>query len=295
MAKRALLAGINQYKYARSLKGCVNDVHNIIDILTNIYGFSSNEIRTLLNENVTRNSLVNQLSWFLDKLKEGDVLFFYFSGYGSTIRVQEFDGKKHEDHFEEALCLYDIDFRNPDTFLLDDDFNCILDLIPNGVSLTICIDSCHSGPVIGDLNSLISEKEVPLPNKKTKIRFMRSQADPALTSNRKSINIKKLCSRIRDNKACQKLIDNNGTKHILLTGCKDGRLCLEDFINRDYCGAFTYTLCKMIRDTEGLITYHDLIKKVQKDLESNCYNQSPQVYGNNTLKSQYFLSGKEIQ
>ena len=47
MAKKALLVGVNKYKYVRPLNGCVNDVRNMADILTNFYDFLSDKIRTL--------------------------------------------------------------------------------------------------------------------------------------------------------------------------------------------------------------------------------------------------------
>ena len=59
MAKKALLVGVNKYKYVRPLNGCVNDVRNMADILTSFYGFSADEIRTIVDESVTdRKSVV---------------------------------------------------------------------------------------------------------------------------------------------------------------------------------------------------------------------------------------------
>ena len=59
MAKKALMVGINKYKYV-SHNGCVNDVRNMADILTSFYGFSADEIRTLVDESATRNNLMSR-------------------------------------------------------------------------------------------------------------------------------------------------------------------------------------------------------------------------------------------
>ena len=49
MAKKALLIGINRYKVpGADLRGCVNDVKNMQDVLTRYYGFSAGDITTLV-------------------------------------------------------------------------------------------------------------------------------------------------------------------------------------------------------------------------------------------------------
>lgn len=50
MVRKALLVGINKYKYVIPLNGCVSDVCNLADILTSVYGFSVDEIRTIVKE-----------------------------------------------------------------------------------------------------------------------------------------------------------------------------------------------------------------------------------------------------
>ena len=159
MARKALLVGINKYKYVRPLNGCVNDVRNMADILTSFYGFSADEIRTIVDESVTRNNLMNRFDWLLDDVKEGDLLLFHFSGHGS--QIQDRDGDELEDDLDEILCLYDMDFRNPDSYLLDDDFNDIIDRLPKDVFLNVCIDSCHSGTATRDIALLTSGLQTP--------------------------------------------------------------------------------------------------------------------------------------
>lgn len=170
MAKKALLVGINKYKYVRSLNGCVRDVRNMADILTSFYGFQSDEIRTIVDESATRNNLMNRFDWLLDGYKEGDLLLFHFSGHGS--QIPDRDGDELKDSLDEILCLHDMDFRNPDSYLLDDDFNDIIDRLPKGVFLTVCIDSCHSGTATRDIAYLTSALEIPLAEMKIQPRFI---------------------------------------------------------------------------------------------------------------------------
>ena len=288
MAKKALLVGVNKYKYVRPLNGCVNDVRNMADILTSFYGFSADEIRTIVDESVTRNNLMNRFDWLLDDVKEGDLLLFHFSGHGS--QIQDRDGDELEDDLDEILCLYDMDFRNPDSYLPDDDFNDIIDRLPKGVFLTVCIDSCHSGTATRDLAFLTSGLQIPPTEAKIQPRFIEPPADIALRSYSKSVSVRRMGSKIKEDKKGTGFESNAEAKHVLLAGCMDDQTSADAYIGNDYNGAFTYNLCKTIRDTKGLITYQELIKRVQNSLAFNSFSQIPQLNGNKDLKIARFLS-----
>lgn len=288
MAKKALLVGVNKYKNVRSLNGCINDVRNMADILTSFYGFSSDEIRSLTDEAVTRNNLMNRFDWLLDGVQAGDLLLFHFSGHGS--RIQDRDGDELDDGMDEILCLYDMDFRNPDSYLLDDDFNDIIDRLPKGVYLTVCLDSCHSGTATRDIEFLTSDLGIPIGERKLQPRFIEPPADIALRSYSKSVKVNRLGSKIKEDKVNTGGGNDVESKHILLAGCMDDQTSVDANINNDYNGAFTYNLCKTIRDTRGLITCQDLITKVRNSLAFNSFSQIPQLNGNKELRAMRFLS-----
>ena len=288
MAKKALLVGINKYKHVRPLNGCVNDVRNMADILTSFYGFSSDEIRTLVDESATRNNLMERFDWLLDGAQDGDLLLFHFSGHGS--QIQDRDGDELGDGLDEILCLYDMDFRNPDSYLSDDDFNNIIDRLPKGVYLTVCIDSCHSGTATRDLALLTSGLQIPQAEMKIQPRFIEPPADIALRSYSKAIKINRLGSKIKEDKKNAGSDSADEAKHVLLAGCMDDQTSADAFINNDYAGAFTYNFCKTIRDARGLTTYQELIKKVRNSLAFNSFSQIPQLNGNKKLQDVNFLS-----
>ena len=288
MGKKALLVGINKYKYVTSLNGCVNDVRNMADILTSFYGFQADEIRTIVDESVTRNNLMNRLDWLLDEAHEGDTLVFHFSGHGS--QIQDRDGDELEDGLDEILCLHDMDFRNPDSYLIDDDFNDIIDRLPKGVILTVCIDSCHSGTATRDITYLTSRLQISSGEIKLQPRFIEPPADVALRSYHKPTSVRRMGARMKEDKKNTESASHAGAKHILLSGCMDDQTSADAFINSDYNGAFTYNLCKIIRDTRGTITYQELIKRVQNSLAFNSFSQIPQIFGNTNLINNRFLS-----
>jgi hypothetical protein len=53
MTRKAVLCGINSYGSA-PLKGCVNDAHNVRDLLIADFGFRPEEIHTLEDEQVVK-------------------------------------------------------------------------------------------------------------------------------------------------------------------------------------------------------------------------------------------------
>lgn len=288
MANKALLVGVNKYKYVRPLNGCVNDVRNMADILTSFYGFVSDDIRTLVDESATRNNLMNRFDWLLDGAQKGDLLLFHFSGHGS--QIPDRNGDELDDGMDEILCLYDMDFRNPDSYLLDDDFNDIIDRLPKDVYLTVCVDSCHSGTATRDITLLTSGLQIPLTEAKLQPRFIEPPADIALRAYGKSVGIRRLGAMLKEDKNTTGANDTVKAKHILLAGCNDDQTSADAFINNDYNGAFTYNLCKTIRDMRGEITYLDLVKKIQNSLAFNSFSQVPQLNGNERLKATRFLS-----
>lgn len=60
--KHALLVGINDYQYARDLKGSVNDIEQIREVLLKELGFSENRIETLLDSQATKANILAALA-----------------------------------------------------------------------------------------------------------------------------------------------------------------------------------------------------------------------------------------
>ncbi|MEI6262162.1 MAG: caspase family protein [Deltaproteobacteria bacterium] len=90
MSVKALIVGVNKYKLPGSdLQGCVNDATNVRDI----YGFTTNDIRVLVDARATKSAIMDRLNWLVKDAKAGDKLLFHFSGHGSQIRDRDGDEK----------------------------------------------------------------------------------------------------------------------------------------------------------------------------------------------------------
>ncbi|MEI6494827.1 MAG: caspase family protein [bacterium] len=75
----ALVIGINSYKYVDKLKTAVNDATTLSSILKDKYGF---ETTMMLEQQATRESIMNQLNRLRSKLTSEDKLLIYYAGHG---------------------------------------------------------------------------------------------------------------------------------------------------------------------------------------------------------------------
>ena len=123
MANKALLVGINKYKIpGADLNGCVNDVANMRDILLKFFGFTTKEIRVLVDERATKKNIMERLKWLVSGAKAGDRLLLHYSGHGS--QVVDRDGDELKDRMDEIICPHDMDWDG--NFISNDDLPAIL-------------------------------------------------------------------------------------------------------------------------------------------------------------------------
>src|SRR5262249_46481621 len=140
MPDKAVLLGVNAYKNFGSLRGCVNDVHNMRNLLTEDFGFIPANLKLLLDDKVIKTEVNKLKKWLLKDAKAHDRLVLHFSGHGSQIPAEH-----EEDGVAEMICLHDMDFDDPDTFLTSVEMREWTKGLPQGCQLTIVFDSCHSG------------------------------------------------------------------------------------------------------------------------------------------------------
>lgn len=163
---RALLVGINDYSAsgltyesagasapanaakegARSswpnLKGSVNDVMKMRQMLVAGYGFQETDIELLTDKAATRDAILAAIRKYLvEPAQESDIILFYYSGHGSQVvnSMSEEPDKKDESLVPADSRVGAPDIRDKELRLL---FNEILD---RKAHLTVILDSCHSG------------------------------------------------------------------------------------------------------------------------------------------------------
>ena len=138
--KKALLIGINYTGTKDELYGCINDVESVKErIIAN--GFKEiNVLTDLTSKKATRANILLEFKNLLVNSKEGDLLFFLYSGHGSYALDRNGDEK---DGYDELIVSCDLQG------ILDDEFKSLIQtfLKPN-VTLFAMFDSCFSGSVL---------------------------------------------------------------------------------------------------------------------------------------------------
>ena len=142
MTSRALLLGINKYKRVTSLRGCLNDLDSMKAILQEFYGFSNSDITILRDEQVVKKTVRKAMDALFTGLRKGDRVLLHFSGHGSFLPSQE---TGEDDKLDELICLHDMDFNDDGTFLRDKEMRDWTRKKPDGVTLVVVLDNCHSG------------------------------------------------------------------------------------------------------------------------------------------------------
>ena len=228
-------------------------------LLIEKYGFPSTDVKVLLDSQATKSAILNGLKQLLARSKPGDVLVFTNSSHGTY--VTDMDGD--EPAYDEALCPYDCDIN----LIVDDELRELFLGMPEGVSLTIISDSCHSGTVTrAALNENIPWLRTP---DDRRVRFLH----PTL------LGIKGLPNpwQARDNTKTKH--PESQMKEILLSGCTANEYSYDALIGGKYHGAMTYYALQCIREANYEITYNQLKTRLRHLLDDAGYPQHPQLEG----------------
>jgi hypothetical protein len=254
MAKKALLVGLNRYPDPENtLRGCINDVRQVSDLLYTRFGFATDgSIRLLTDARATTAAIVNRLRWLLDGARAGDVLVFHYSGHGSQVRDRH--GDELDDGLDEIICPYDLDWDDPFT---DDDLGALVKDLPVGVNMTVVLDCCHSGTGL---------REAVSSSRPARTRCLRPPLDIGHRQ-RGELAVRRFGSRAAARGA------------ILIAGCRSDQVSADAYIDGDYHGALTYYLCKALEETGTGLSYRELAERVRRTLREHQFEQVPQFEG----------------
>jgi len=147
--KKALLVGINYIENpANMLRGCINDVRNMQTKLLNVnpeckeYRILTDDSSNLLLK-PTRKNIVDNIDWLVRNLKDGDSVFFHYSGHGGLTPDTNGDEVSKMDS-----CIYPINTGKIEV-ITDDELRLLLvDKLPTGCKAFVVLDCCHSGSAL---------------------------------------------------------------------------------------------------------------------------------------------------
>jgi hypothetical protein len=280
--KKAFLVGINKYHDA-PLRGCVNDVLMMYKVLSEKYGFKTDNIDVATDYEATKANILGGLKKLITGVKPGDTIFFHYSGHGSQVVVNDWTNSPEPDGRDEILCSIDLNWMDP---LRDNDLGRLFKMVPAGVKILVILDCCHSGTGLRNSPRLIDDKT----ENDWRNRFI--PPPPSNILSNPLINLDKDLNFVlpSEDKGIQAqkrgfLVDTVGQGNaILISGCRENQTSADAWFNGRYHGALTYTLVETLANYNYNIPYKSLITEVNHKLTNRRFTQSPQLES----KKEYF-------
>lgn len=142
MKRRAFLVGINRYANPEfDLRGCLNDIDSLSDLLVDRFGFARADITTLTDHNATRTGIFAGLADLLSDFDADTMAVFAVSAHGTQVGINVDD---EDDGKNEAIVPHEITRQS---LILDDELHRTIAPVVsrNGGRFTAIYDTCHSG------------------------------------------------------------------------------------------------------------------------------------------------------
>jgi len=275
--KKAFTCGINKYQGA-PLNGCVNDSLLVYKMLSEKFGYDTNDINILTDAECTKKNILKGLNQLVTSVTSGDTILFHYSGHGSQVVTNNWTNTREADGRDEILCPYDLDWDDP---LRDNDLNEIFRKVPSGVHTIIILDCCHSGT---GLRNFFKCKSKDIEVTDVRNRFLAPPISNMLSNPKITLddNLQYIFPK-PDKNLLQTLTrrfivqTQEQGEAILISGCGENQTSADAFIGGRYHGALTYTLFQILAASNFKITYKNLINQTNKSLKQIGFEQVPQL------------------
>lgn len=282
--KLALLVGIDDYKAATvsDLRGCVNDVNDMEQLLKDRFEFEDEQVLKITNEQATRANIIQAFEQHLiNKADSGTAVVFHYSGHGS--QTTDINGDEG-DGLDETIVPYDGRVRIGSKRVRDITDDAIHELFQQLSKkteyVTFIFDSCHSGTVTKDLGA-VARWAQPQDEKSDAFRNV---------IDRRSRDLPK-----SDPEARATSINDRTDDYVLISGCKPNELSYEMQIGNRRRGALTYHFTNVIRGSEADgLTYSDVMSRVSRNVTARFHRQHPQIEGANSNDVIFFVPSSSV-
>lgn len=271
--KVALIIAIADYPEGgkwRNLSS-MNDVKYVKEALKK-NGFDNKDIDTLYNKNATKQAMIKALDDLYNRVSDGDIVYFQFSGHGQQIQD---DNGDELDGYDEALIPYDaaaqydpVSYKGENHFrddLLGEKLNKIRKKIGQKGSLVVLIDACHSGTATRDA------------------AVKRGMEIPFLTDPKYKPNIK-INFNQQEQGMLEGFTDGMGTM-VVFSACSPNQPNYEmKDANNAGVGSLSYAFAKSIGDLKPESTYRTLFLKMKAMIQGEIATQIPMIEGDIDLE-----------
>ncbi|MEI8075007.1 MAG: caspase family protein [Bacteroidota bacterium] len=242
-------------------------------------GFTDNNIDTLVNQQATKENMLQSLNRLVANVSKGDIVFFQFSGHGQQI---EDDNGDEADGYDEALIPYDAKAAydpvtyNGQNHFRDDLLGAKLQLIRNKIgtsgSLLVLLDACYSGTATRGNEFAICRGDAHA--------FQSPGYEPkeSLTKNTAHSGTGFL------------KLNNSESNMIVISASSPNQMNYESKdLNQMGVGSLSYAFAKAVSNLQDGSNYAGLFQKIKSQIQANIPTQVPMIEGE---LSQEVFSGK---
>lgn len=272
--KIALIIAISDYSAApgwRNLSS-MNDVKYVKQSLMKV-GFAANDIDTLINKDATKSGMIKALDDLYNKVHEGDIVYFQFSGHGQQIQD---DNGDELDGYDEALIPYDasamfdpVTYKGQNHFrddLLGEKLNKIRKKIGTSGSLVVLVDACHSGTATRDAG------------------IKRGMEKPFLTDPSYKPNIKIDLNKQPEQGLLEGFTGGMGSMIVFSASSPNQPNYEMKDNNNNGVGSLSFAFAKSISELPAESSYRVLFHKMKAIIQGDIPNQIPMVEGDIDLE-----------
>ncbi len=257
----ALLAGITDYP-GNPLFQSVDDAIRMKEYLASLHTSSGKpKIRLLVNEEATRDGIINAFREHLYKAKDDDVVLFYFSGHGALEKTTDIFPDEHDGSMDCLVC-YSGKKTSTKQLLSGKEVRYLFHKMPHNPHVATVIDACHSGDVVrsvkGEGNGGPMIKRLSGFFKERPYRDFLFAGDPEVERN--------------ENGKKRVYIPFKNSVH--LAACLSSESAMENLNG----GVFTTFLLALLENTKGNVTYMDISRWAKMSLvDVTSSKQTPRV------------------
>lgn len=251
MSKFAFLIGINYNGSSAQLSGCINDAHNMKNLLKDYYGYTDDDIYFLSDDTITPNkyNITEGFNKTLDKINNGcNEVWIHYSGHGSHVLDTNGD---EIDNRDEVLCP--VNYYSAG--MITDDWlhqNFLKQITNENLKMVMVFDCCHSGTQM-DLQYQLKNDKLEMVSTKT-------------IKNGKIISF----SGCRDD---QYSADAYNFEN-----------------NRKWTGAMSSAFINCLKSSNYNISCFDLLQNARNLIRSKGYEQIPQICCNFPIDQEWLMS-----
>lgn len=263
--RKALLIGIN-YKTdsVNRLKGCINDVVEMNDILTKKYGYDSSDNIILRDDSEdprripTRRNIINEIENLVNQSKDLTEIWIHYSGHGIWTN-------NHTDTPDD-----DAEYIVPSDYMSQgfiQDANLLNQIKNVQCPIIVTLDCCHSGSML-DLPWSFEYNDTH----NTYSFYTRTCTRKMNPSNLSNPNI------------------------FLISGSEEDETSADSYSieMKESMGAFTSALIHCLKETDTSISLINLYKHICSILKKDGYKQKPVLSSSNVIPKYNILSNDTI-